>query len=71
MKFAVSIIKPSDYPHSAAFQEVAESIHYGLTELDYDSILLQLDLQLCKSDRKQIISKLFSHLTLVTNFSDD
>ncbi|MFN6560950.1 MAG: hypothetical protein RMY28_014345 [Nostoc sp. ChiSLP01] len=39
MKFAVCIIKPSDYPHSAAFQEIAESIHYGLTELGYDSIL--------------------------------
>ncbi|MHC5830313.1 MAG: hypothetical protein ACYT04_83840, partial [Nostoc sp.] len=39
MKFAVSIIKPPEYPHSAAFQEVGESIHYGLTELGHDSIL--------------------------------
>ncbi|MDZ8186742.1 MAG: hypothetical protein RMX96_18065 [Nostoc sp. ChiSLP02] len=39
MKFAVSIIKPSEYPHSEAFQEIGETIHYGLTELGYDSIL--------------------------------
>jgi hypothetical protein len=39
MKFAVCIINPPNYPHSAAFQEVAESIHSGLTELGHDSVL--------------------------------
>ncbi|MBW4646454.1 MAG: hypothetical protein KME23_26260 [Goleter apudmare HA4340-LM2] len=39
MKFSVSIINPPNYSHSAAFQEVGESIHYGLIELGHDSVL--------------------------------
>jgi hypothetical protein len=38
-KFAVSIISPPDYIHSQAFFEIAETIHYGLLELGYDSII--------------------------------
>ena len=39
MKFAVTVISPPDYAHSAAFTEVAESIHYGLRSLGHDSVL--------------------------------
>ena len=39
MKFAVTVISPPDYVHSAAFTEVAESIHYGLRSLGHDSVL--------------------------------
>ncbi len=38
-KFAVLVISPEDYIHSQAFQEVAETLHYGLLELGYDSVL--------------------------------
>lgn len=38
-KFAVTIVSPPGYIHSAAFQEVAESIHHGLLSLGHDSIL--------------------------------
>ncbi len=52
-KFAVSIISPPRYTHSAAFQEVAETLHYALLELGYDSVLTQnLDTDL---NRKHII----------------
>ncbi len=39
MKFAVSIISPPDYPHSEAFREIGETVHYALLEMGYDSIL--------------------------------
>ncbi len=39
MKFAVTVVSPPGYIHSAVFQEVAETIHYGLTSLDHDSVL--------------------------------
>ena len=39
MKYAVVIITPSGYIHSQCFLEVAETIHYGLRSLGYDSIL--------------------------------
>lgn len=39
MKFAVTVISPPDYVHSAAFTEVAETIHYGLRSLGHDSVL--------------------------------
>lgn len=39
MKFAVTIISPPDFIHSAAFHEVAETLHYGLIALGHDSIL--------------------------------
>ncbi|MBW4549911.1 MAG: class I SAM-dependent methyltransferase [Aphanocapsa sp. GSE-SYN-MK-11-07L] len=38
-KFAVLVISPEDYIHSQAFHEVAETLHYGLLELGYDSVL--------------------------------
>lgn len=38
-KFAVTVVSPPGYIHSAAFHEVAESIHYGLLSLGYDSVL--------------------------------
>ena len=38
-KFAVTVVSPPGYLHAAAFTEVAESIHYGLIELGYDSLL--------------------------------
>jgi hypothetical protein len=39
MRFAVAIISPPSYPHSEATREVAESIHYALQAMGYDSIL--------------------------------
>lgn len=39
MKFAVTVVSPPNNPHSAAFHEVAESLHYGLLALGHDSIL--------------------------------
>jgi len=38
-KFAVTVVSPPGYPYSAAFFEVAESIHYGLRSLGYDTVL--------------------------------
>src|ERR1043165_4218636 len=37
MQFSVLIISPPGYPHSACFQEVAETIRHGLRELGYVS----------------------------------
>ena len=39
MKFAVTVVSPPGYVHSAAFNEVAESIHHGLRVLGHDSVL--------------------------------
>jgi hypothetical protein len=39
MKFAVTVVSPPGYAHSAAFNEVAETIHYGLRSLGHDSVL--------------------------------
>lgn len=39
VKFAVTVVSPAGYIHSAAFHEVAESIHYGLIELGHSSVL--------------------------------
>lgn len=38
-KFAVTIVSPPGYIHSAVFREVAESIHYGLLSLGHDCVL--------------------------------
>ncbi len=38
-KFAVTVVSPPGYLHSAAFTEIAESLHYGLLALDHDSLL--------------------------------
>ena len=38
-KFAVTIVSPPGYVHSAAFHEVAESVHFGLISLGFDSVL--------------------------------
>ena len=38
-KFAVTVVSPPGYMHSAAFNEIAETIHYGLRSLGYDSVL--------------------------------
>jgi SAM-dependent methyltransferase len=37
--FAVTVVTPPGYAHSAAFREVAESLHHGLLALGHDSIL--------------------------------
>src|SRR5262249_325610 len=39
MKFAVTVVSPPGYIHSAAFNEVAETIHHGLRSLGHDSVL--------------------------------
>src|SRR3989344_4886862 len=39
MKFAVTVVSPPGYIHSAAFNEAAETIHYGLRSLGHDSVL--------------------------------
>lgn len=38
MRLAVTIITPPDRHHSAAFAEVAESVHHGLARLGYDVV---------------------------------
>lgn len=52
LKFAVSIVSPLNYLHSEAFREVAETIHYALLELGYDSVLSS---KVDFSDRQHII----------------
>jgi hypothetical protein len=39
MNFAITVVSPPGYIHSAAFHEVAESLHYALLQLGHDSIL--------------------------------
>jgi len=39
MQFAVTVVAPPGYPHSAAFLEVAETLHRALTALGHDSLL--------------------------------
>jgi len=39
VKFAVTLVAPPGYPHSAAFLEVAETLHRALTALGHDSLL--------------------------------
>ena len=39
MRFAVTVVSPPGYLHSAAFHEVAESIHYGLRSLGRDCVM--------------------------------
>jgi tetratricopeptide (TPR) repeat protein len=38
-KFAISIIERPQYPHYPIFKEIAETLHYGLQELGYDSLM--------------------------------
>ncbi|OBK34767.1 hypothetical protein A5658_10980 [Mycobacterium sp. 1245111.1] len=52
MQFAVAIASPPNFPHSKAFQEVAEALHHGLLALGHDSVLTnRLDLD----DRRTIV----------------
>jgi hypothetical protein len=39
MRYAVTVVSPPGYVHSAAFAEVAESIHFGLEALGHDSVI--------------------------------
>ena len=39
MKFAVTVVSPPGYAHSAAFHEVAETLHYALLSLGHDSVM--------------------------------
>ena len=39
MRFAVSVITPFNYPHSAAFDEVALTLQYGLQALGHDALI--------------------------------
>ncbi|RTL50302.1 MAG: hypothetical protein EKK40_13260 [Bradyrhizobiaceae bacterium] len=41
MKWAVTVVSPPNYIHSAVFREVAETIFYGLKALGYDAILTE------------------------------
>jgi hypothetical protein len=63
MKFAVTVVSPPGFIHSAAFHEVAETLHYGLIALGYDSVLTT-DGQL--QDRRHIVlgSNLLPHYPL-------
>lgn len=38
-RYAVTVVSPPGYIHSAAFSEVAESIHYALRSLGHDSVI--------------------------------
>jgi hypothetical protein len=39
LKFAVTVVSPPGYVHSAAFQEVAETLHHALRSLGHDSVI--------------------------------
>ena len=39
MKFAVTVVSPPGYAHSAAFHEVAETLHHALCSLGHDSVM--------------------------------
>jgi|SoiMethySBSTD1v2_1073268.scaffolds.fasta_scaffold117574_4 hypothetical protein len=39
MKFAVTVLSPAGYPHSAAVAEIAETLHHALRRLGHDSVL--------------------------------
>lgn len=39
MKFAVTVVSPPGYMHSAAFAEVAETLHGGLRALGHDAVV--------------------------------
>lgn len=39
MRFAVSVVTPFGYPHSAAFDEVAQTLQHGLQALGHDAVL--------------------------------
>ncbi|CAL8480042.1 hypothetical protein [Caballeronia sp. S22] len=39
MKFAVTVVSPPGYAHSAAFHEVAETLHHALCALGHDSVM--------------------------------
>jgi acetyltransferase-like isoleucine patch superfamily enzyme/SAM-dependent methyltransferase len=39
MNFAVLIVSPPEYKHSQAFTEVAETLHFGLMALGYQSVI--------------------------------
>ncbi|WP_250475421.1 hypothetical protein [Caballeronia sp. GAFFF1] len=38
-KFAVTVVSPPGYAHSAAFHEVAETLHYALLSMGQDSVM--------------------------------
>ncbi|BDG07075.1 glycosyltransferase [Anaeromyxobacter paludicola] len=38
-RFAVTVVSPPGYPHSQAFREIAETLHYGLLALGHDCVL--------------------------------
>ena len=42
MKFAVAIVSPPGYPHSAAFDEVALTLQQGLMRLGHDAVTTRL-----------------------------
>jgi hypothetical protein len=39
MNFAILIVSPPEYQHSQAFAEIAETVHYGLMALGYQSVI--------------------------------
>jgi hypothetical protein len=39
MRYAVSVVSPPNYPHSAVFAEVAETLYHGLRALGHDTVL--------------------------------
>lgn len=40
-RYAVTVVSPPGYAHSAAFREVAESLHHGLVALGHDSVITE------------------------------
>ncbi len=52
MQFAVTVLAPPGYPHSRAFADISESIHFGLIELGHSSVLQPNTLH---SDRTNIV----------------
>ena len=55
MELAVQLVTPKGYPHSAAFKEIAETLHHGLRALGHGSVLLETAFDAVPSPGRQAI----------------
>jgi len=62
-RFAVTLVSPPGYVHAPALSEIAETVHYGLSTLGYDSILTS---RLDEPGRRSILlgADLLNHVNL-------
>ena len=55
MKFAVAVVSPPGYPHSAAFDEVALTLEQGLINLGHDAVSTRSLAPAALADRRAIV----------------